>query len=245
MNTSIKLADIKASARGHLQGNYAQVISTTISYFIFMLFLEALSELFNHDTSSLAFSIGAIAALVINAISVKYKISMSAYFLDIAQGKKSSVINVYNSFFREGGGKSGLALSIAVFQQVCMLPAYITAYIFDSEKDIYTYILLGAIILGLILYTIIDIKLMPAYFLVSDVPNLSSARAMLTGLWLSNKQFFRILLLRLSFLPLYLMGFLSCGIGVLYVYPYMMTSDACYYLELCKSKELASSNPSV
>ncbi len=237
MNTSIKLSEITARARGRLQGHYGQALLITISYFIFMLFLETVAELFNHDTSVLAFSIGIIASLVISAICIKYKISMVAYFLDIAVGKKPASSNVYNSFIKEGGGKSGLAISLAVFQQICYLPAYIIVYMFDSSKITYSIMLLIALILGALIFWIIDIRLLPAYYLVSDIPNISSAKAMVTGLWLSRNQFFKILLLKLYFIPLIILGVLSCGIGLLYVYPYMYTSEASLYLQLCKIKE--------
>lgn len=237
MNSSIKISDIIAKARGRLQGNYGQALLITISYFIFMLFLETVSELFNHDASILSFSIGILASLVISAICMKYKISMSSYFLDIALGKKPASGKVYNSFLKEGGGKSGLAVSLAVFQQICLLPAAFLAYTIDTTNTTMLIALLVALLAGLFIFLIIDIRLLPAYYLVSDIPNISSGKAMITGLWLSKKHFFKILLLKLYFVPLLLLGTLSCGIGLLYVYPYMLTSEASLYLELCNSKE--------
>lgn len=237
MNSSIKLAEIKANARGRLLGHYSQVVFITLSYFIFILFLQACAEMFSRDTSVLAFTIGIIASFVISAINLKYKISMQGYFLRLASGKAPNQSNVFSNFIQDGGAKSGLALYIALFQQICYFPAYVVTFIFDSDNQLHYILLAAALLLALILCLIIDIRLMPAAYLVNDVADISSITSMLTALWLTKKNFFKILLLRLYFIPLYILGIFSCGIGLLYVYPYMLTAEASMYLSLCTLKE--------
>lgn len=239
MNTSIKLADVKANARGRLQGNYMQVIFVTITYFMFVLFIETFLELFNHDTSILSFTIGIVASFIFNAVNIKFKISLYGFYLELASGKKPDSGKIFRSFIREGGCKSGLAISVAVFQQICMLPSNILVFMPDSGSVTYLITLFAALITGFACYILIDIRIMPAYFLVNDIPNISSAKALVTALWLTKKQVIRILLLRLSFIPLSIVSALSCGIGFLFVYPYILTSDACMYQSLCNMREAA------
>ena len=45
-----------------------------------------------------------------------------------------------------------------------------------------------------------------------------------------------IFLLMVSFLPWLMGGFLTCGIGLLYVYPYQKQTYAYFYLELVSLK---------
>lgn len=237
MYSSINLADIKANARGRLQGQYMQVIFVTISYFLFVLFLEACNEMFNHDTSILSFSIGIIASYIISAINMKYKISLHGYFLELASGKTPNMNTVFAGFIKDGGSKTYLAMILALLQQICYFPAYIMVFIFDSSNSLHLLLYAGSLALGIILNIIIDIRLLPASFLVNDIRNITHIKCLLTALWLTKKKGYKIFLLKLSFVPLYLLGFLSCGVGLLFVYPYMVTSDACLYLSLCSTKE--------
>lgn len=244
MQTSIKLADVKANARGRLQGHYPQVIFITITYFFFVLFLESCAEVFNHDTTILAFSIGAIASFVITAINIKYKISVQNSFLKLASSKSSNSNIIFQDFVRDGGAKSKIALTITVLYQICFFPAEVVSFMYSPEKPYLLLALAVALLLGMVVYLILDIRLMAVYYLVNDVKDITATQALLTSFWLTKKNFFKILVLRLSFIPLYLLSFLSCGAGLLLVFPYAQTSEACMYLELCDIKESDSSTDS-
>ena len=76
----------------------------------------------------------------------------------------------------------------------------------------------------------------PEKLLVLDFPELSAKECLKRSRRLMKGHKWQYFLLMVSFLPWLMGGFLTCGIGLLYVYPYQKQTYAYFYLELVSLK---------
>lgn len=76
-------------------------------------------------------------------------------------------------------------------------------------------------------------------YLLLDGEEDSSKWALKRSARMMEGNYFRLICLKLSFLPMILLSVLTCGIGFLFVLPWMGVADALFYLDLiCKDKML-------
>ena len=83
---------------------------------------------------------------------------------------------------------------------------------------------IGAIILG---YTY---RMVP--YLLVDYPNISLREAMTVSREMMRRYKWKLFMLDLSFIGWYIVGMMTCGIGMLLVTPYIQTSTALFYDDL-------------
>ena len=83
---------------------------------------------------------------------------------------------------------------------------------------------IGAIILG---YTY---RMVP--YLLVDYPNISLREAMTVSREMMRGYKWKLFMLDLSFIGWYIVGMMTCGIGMLLVTPYIQTSTALFYDDL-------------
>ena len=74
------------------------------------------------------------------------------------------------------------------------------------------------------------------FFIMLDFPELSAKECLKRSRRLMKGHKWQYFLLMVSFLPWLMGGFLTCGIGLLYVYPYQKQTYAYFYLELVSLK---------
>ncbi|HIV17322.1 MAG TPA: DUF975 family protein, partial [Candidatus Alectryocaccobium stercorigallinarum] len=96
---------------------------------------------------------------------------------------------------------------------------------------------LGLILLGLLasfISLLLTIKLRFARYVLIDQPGCTLTDALKESFFITNGNFLRILKLILSFIPMYLLGAASLATGFLVIMPYMETSYAVIYDEICR-----------
>ena len=72
------------------------------------------------------------------------------------------------------------------------------------------------------------------YFLMHDFPQYTERQLLSISRQMMKGQKGRLFYLLVSFLPLFLLSLLSCGIALLWIVPYMNTTMAEFYLDLVK-----------
>lgn len=99
---------------------------------------------------------------------------------------------------------------------------------------------------ALVIYNMLALIWMFFYFryflsvyLLLDGEEVTSKWALKRSARMMEGNYFRLICLKLSFLPMILLSVLTCGIGFLFVLPWMGVADALFYLDLiCKDKML-------
>jgi uncharacterized membrane protein len=88
--------------------------------------------------------------------------------------------------------------------------------------------------IGYVIYIPISLFLSQTWYLMVDFPNYTAKGVLLTSCKLMKKHFWRLLFLKISFLPVMLLGILSFGIGLIWVIPYKEMTYTCFYLDIMK-----------
>lgn len=105
-----------------------------------------------------------------------------------------------------------------------------TALSIDAElsslMNVYVYKLIGSLVSTLVL-----VPFSLSTFVMNDAPGIGPIQAIRQSFVLMKKNFFRYILLLLSFLGLEILASCSCAIGFLWVMPYMQITMAAFYQE--------------
>ena len=91
---------------------------------------------------------------------------------------------------------------------------------------------LTLLLLGYLVIFTMEVEFAPIWFLMLDFPDMKEKQLFVTSARMMRGHRKQYVLLTLSFLPLYLLGFLSFGIAMLWVMAYRYASCAAFYRSL-------------
>ena len=89
---------------------------------------------------------------------------------------------------------------------------------------------------GLIVSVIISLMYSQSYFVMLDFPDFTALQCLRFSRRIMKGSKARRFYLDMSFIPLYLLGLLTCCIGLLFVIPYVNTTYSNFYLELMSKR---------
>lgn len=232
---------LRKKAREALKGNWGKGILIGLAYFILIIILEALEKIFFRKFAlNLAFS---VIELV---ITVPLAFGLSISFLNLKRHKETTAF----SFITDGFSRFGKCWNIYLWVLVrmllpigCFFMAIVLFLLLLFMKihfwlvvttGIIAYIacLIYAISRGL-LYSLV-------YYIAADEPELTGKEIVNKSEKLMKGNRGNLLLLELSFIGWMLLGFLSLGIGFIWIFPYLQVSIACFYDELISNKDTKS-----
>lgn len=225
-------AQLKALARTSLTGKYPFMIGVLlVSSVIFSLFSMPLSMdggIVSYLFSFFASFLWELFLFHIYRINLLVCCRQPATLRDLLLGNPEHEKEMQTVY---------AACILAVIQFLCILPADLLSSFYQSSGS--AVLFLGTCILytlGLLIYICIYISIFPIYFLTADCPAATIGDTVKMAFYLSKGNRFRLLYLMVSFLPLLLLSLLSCGIGLLWIIPYMNATLTHFYLKLASTK---------
>lgn len=239
MNPYLSSSGLKALARGQLIGHYGTVSG---AYFIHMLCITpltfAVASLFAANTL-MNLILSTAASFLISLVSGLFIAGEAYMYLKIACNSPVTISDLFYGFQHENKKILTLQAVIAGLSILTSLPASAVGFISTMNPDNNTfnsiYIVLFAA--GLLVDLIISLMLSQTFFLMLDFPGYTPKQLLTKSIQLMKKNKWRLFRVQFSFFPLVLLGYLSCGIGLLWVQPYMMATEANFYLDLIKKKQ--------
>ena len=186
-------------------------------------------DLFNAFKSQETFSASLIAYLFTLIIIIPVFVVCIIIWVTLFVGDFENIASLIESGMANlidnvGNGTSSVPYS--------MDPSFLTEYsspLFDSGIGT---IILSALIIIFIPITIVSLLLSQAYFILADQKTISGFRAiqMSWSLMKGNKK--KLFLLQLSFIGWAILSVFTFFIGLLFLYPYMLTTYAKFYQNL-------------
>lgn len=234
MNFHQSSAALKAAAREHMFGRYGSAVGACL----FVTFLTSFATI---SVASIAGGTNTLPGTIIHyallfAVSVLTGLLSSgvAYFyLKIVTGHIAVVNDVFYGFRMHSDKALTIQAWITLITFIGSLPEYIVLYRMPLIPDASTITRYGlSMILSGVVSLVLNLLYAPAFFLLHDFPQytarelLSMSRKLMAG----NK--IRLFYIFLSFVPLLLLGLLSCGIALLWVSPYMNATLAEFYMDI-------------
>jgi len=212
------------------------IIAGPLAYGIALFFLKVskgekgeVEDLFYAFKSQEAFSSSLITYLFTLIIIIPVFIVCIIIWVTLFVGNFENIATLIESGMASlidnvGNGTSSVPYS--------MDPSFLTEYsspLFDSGIGT---IILSALLIVFIPITIISLLLSQAYFILADQKTISGFRAieMSWNLMKGNKK--KLFLLQLSFIGWAILSVFTFFIGLLFLYPYMLTTYAKFYQNL-------------
>lgn len=239
MRSHQSCAALKASAKEHMFGHYGSAIGVYLIVTLLTGFATLSVTSLTGNTVSIFGTCIHYALLFAVSVFTGLLSSGTAYFyLKIVTGHPSAVSDVFYGFHMEPEKALSIQAWITLLSFLGSLPEYIVLYHMSGHPDTSVLTQYGlCMILSSLVALVLDLLYAPAFFLMHDFPQ-HSARELLTmsrKLMVGNKG--RLFYLYLSYLPLLLLGVLSCGIALLWVFPYLNATLAEFYMDVIKHSE--------
>ncbi|MCM1188477.1 MAG: DUF975 family protein [bacterium] len=246
MNQYAKLYKLKDSAKDRLCGSYTDTVFGCFLFFLVLVgaflipvLFPALAAMLTGVFSFRAFytasvQTGLIFCLILTGF---FKLGISYLCFRIACGQSCRYENIFYGFSGEILGKalflSTLHLLVGILFQLPFLYLFLQ-YINSADYRMLIAALLASAA-GYLIYVPIGLTFDIAYYLLLDFPEKRLGALLDATLHVIHGHRRRFFLLRISFLPLYLLCILSLGVGFLWICPYAHMTQVLFYLDLMKS----------
>lgn len=231
-------AELKASAREHLLGHYGTVIG---AFLIVAAITSAVTLAVSLivDINTIPGTVIYYAIMFLVSVLTGLFSSGSAYlYLKLICGRPVSVGDLFYGFQLCPDKAIIIQAWITLITYLSNLPqiilnCLILANITNTDK-ILRYMLPYA--LSMILSGVVSVMLSlfyaQTYFLLHDFPQYTAKELLQKSRRLMVHHKGRLFYLYVSFLPLMLLGLLSCGLAMLWIIPYMAATEAEFFLDL-------------
>lgn len=234
--------DLKAMARTQLTGKFGTFIG---AYVLYSLITDVVSMIINfalgitpsnpdfYQNGSkiiLYFVILMLFSLIVSVLTLGF----NKMFLDGSRGYQIRFEDLFYGFRHHLDRVILMQLLMVLINLVCCLPGLILFILADLNGDSLVLMIAALILLlaGIVFMIYFALAFSQAMYLMADyddlgpVQVLKESRRMMVG----NKG--RLLYIQFSFLGISLLGILSCGLGMLWIFPYTSMTYANFYRSL-------------
>ena len=231
-------AELKALAKEHMFGNYGTAIGAFLVVFMITAFVSFFSTIFIDTTKVSGMVIYFIITFVISVLAGLFNSGVRYFYLKISCGQRVTVSDVFYGFQLCPNKAVLIQLFLSICIYAAMLPMTILSYMVTRNPKNASLMLIYS--LSLILYGVVTVMLALVYtqamYLLHDFPNYSAGELLAMSRKLMKGSKGRLFYLMVSFLPLLLLGLLSCGIAYLWLLPYINATMTEFFLDLVKNK---------
>lgn len=116
-----------------------------------------------------------------------------------------------------------------VYQTVIQLPLNL---FYSTYRPVYLLLALPVTLGAVVVFAYVSLLFSQVNYLLLDFPSYSAGEILRGSIRIMKGHKGRLLYIELSFLPLTFLSILTCGIGLLWVYPYMNMTMTNFYLNL-------------
>lgn len=232
---------MKASAREQLLGHYGTVIGAfLVEYALIGTVTVAVSLIV--DIATVPGTIIYYAIMFLVSVLTGLFTSGSAYlYLKLICGRPVSVGDLFYGFQLCPDKAIIIQAWITLITYIASLPQTIFSYIIianinhPSKMMLFLLPYALSMILSGIVSVIVGLVYAQAFFLLHDFPQYTARELLQKSRRLMVHHKGRLFYLYVSFLPLMLLGLLSCGLALLWVMPYMAATEAEFFLDLIRN----------
>ena len=237
MNQYKTSAELKSLAKESLLGKYGVAVSSTLVFILIIYITTSVSSIFLMIPGIVGTVLYYFSTFAISVFTGVFFFGFNYIFLKICCNIPTKNTDLYYGF----KGPIKEVLKIQLFRSLLSYVACIPMYVFNEvvpAEQIINWIGLYAILFGfsLLVEYVIMLFYNQAFFILLDFPNYDAKKALAFSRKLMKGNKGRFIYLLVSFIPLSLLGVLSCGIGFLWIIPYLQTTQAQFYLDLIQNK---------
>lgn len=251
MDQFLSSASLKSMARGQLLGKYGTLIGAYLLHFLCVVPVTMTISTVVGTNSIGSILIYSIACFLLSLLGGFFLAGESFIYLKVACGQIPAVSDLFHCF--QGDQEKVLRIQsvLAATSVVSSLPAMITgtflgrsiAEIFLGSPSANAAVNASLFLLYTIFYVagtavtiFVKLLLSQTYYLMLDFPQYTAPELIRMSIRLMKGHKGRLFYIQLSFFPLWVLSMFSCGIGILWLLPYMEATSANFYLDLIKKR---------
>lgn len=240
MNRYKTSSDLKDLAKTKLDGyyKYCIVIVLSLTCFTYLSSILISSLVPGTDlTSSILFEALTLVSSVILGI---FDTGVAFFYLNLYCGTPQTASSIFYPFNNQSEKSLMVSFLHTTLSFVCKTPArYFLLFLLQTGDLTYLTYWLIALVVGYAVYIPTSLFFSQTYYLLVDFPDYTAKQALLTGFKLAKQHFGKIFRLKLSFIPIYLLGIFSLGIGLLWVIPYAQMTYTCFYVDIMNPQKIS------
>ncbi len=226
-------AELKSSARSYLQGRYAQVVPVHLLFLLISGALTSINLKLSGGKGYLFLLVQAGILLVGSILASLLHFGLCRFYMNLCCGFPYDAGDLFKGFSFRDDRPVRVALRLNLVMLGCELPSMILYAIYLSSGIIWFMPVASlALCVGLTVYLVYYLGMSQCFYLILDFPDKKLDEIITLSRWLMRGRRFRLFYLYVSYIPLYLLALLSCGIGLLWILPYAEASYACFHLNL-------------
>lgn len=233
MDRHLTSAQLKSRAKGQLLGKYGTLIPVVIIVQIIVSVLTFMTT-FALDTRTIpGLVLQFLIEILIQLFAGIFVAGQAYLYLKVSCGGNINVSDVFYGFTHH----PDKAILIQLFQLLLGLAFFVPFIIFFiiwsiTDAAILVLFLSITFCIGLVGCTVLSLMYSQSFFVLLDFPEFSAIECMRFSRRIMKGSKARRFYLEISFVPLYLLGFLTCCIGLLFLFPYINATYSNFYLEL-------------
>ncbi|MDY0149833.1 MAG: DUF975 family protein, partial [Kiritimatiellia bacterium] len=230
----ISNALLMRQARFALRGRWAIAIGATLLYGVITQGLNFISDVGPASWKVVGFILNLLAAILISA---PMALGWARFFLQIGRRQTPDLKRLFDGF-KLFGKTIGTSILVGLFLSLALLPTIfvgILGAVAVGALQNHPFLPLAIVLVILLLLTslvpiiLVILNYSQAFFILSDNPRFSPSTALSHSRAIMRGFRWKYFCLGWRFFGWMLLGILTCGIGLLWVSPYMVTSQALFY----------------
>lgn len=235
MDRHASSAELKAKAKGQMLGKYGTLVPAFLVVEAIMMMINFMAT-FSLDTRTMAgLTVQFVIECILQLLMGIFLAGQTYMYLNVCCGGNIRINDVFYGF----GNHPDKAILIQLFQLLLCLVFFVPLFIFmiffsfaDVSVSVMILVFSVTFVIGLVGGTIISLQYSQSFFIMLDFPEFTAVQCMRFSREIMKGNKGRRFYLAVSFIPLYLLGLLTCCIGLLFVIPYANTASTNFYLEL-------------
>ena len=237
MNQHKTSAELKALAKESLMGKYGVAVSASLLYILVTYIITEFSSLFLLIPGIAGTILYYLSALGITVFTGIFAYGFNFLFLKVSCNAPVKTSDLYYGFSSHTKEILKAQLFRAAISYVACIPLYVFNEVVSTEQ-LADYIGIYFLLFGLALLGEFIVMLLynQTFFIMPDFPDYDAKKALAFSRELMKGNKGRFIYLMVSFIPLFLLGMLTCCVGYLWIVPYMQATLAHFYLDLVQNK---------
>lgn len=233
--------ELKAFAKEHLFGKYGVTIGACVVVYLITLFVSNFSTIFLNKNTVYGIVLNFVILFVISVLAGLFSSGESYFYLKLVCGKPVTLSDVFYGFkmYPNKAILIQLYMSTWIFLSLIPMAVFSCLLQFYSNNAVLFLFYYLAMILFCVVTTIVLLVYSQTFYLLHDFPEYSVSQLLSTSRKLMKGNKGRLFYLFASFIPLMMLGFLSCGIAYLWIAPYMKTTFTEFFLDLMRKNQVS------
>lgn len=235
MNSFKSSAQLKAIAKEQSLGKYGTLIGANIIIFAIQLFISAITSV-SGGSSLIFFILNNLITLIVT-ILLGVLMSGKAYlYMNLLYSQPVSTSDIFFGMKQQPQKAVIIQAVFALVDFMMGIPAQILLFRYQLSPTVNAMALtVFALGIGLFVNIYVSLVYSQSFFILHDFPDRSAKEILTTSRRLMKGNKFRLFYLNVSFIPLYLLGFITMFIPLLWVSVYRSASTCAFYQDLMEN----------